>query len=132
MEFAIAAHSDWTSLPTRALVSSSATVASRQSGARAMARKDAIRAQESSNQLRHDRPNDAAALGVLIRAMSWRLRESAACIGEAEDAIAHREIDRDGAIVNVEPLLFDARRILSEAFVIAQEAKENNRAADLD
>jgi hypothetical protein len=62
-----------------------------------------------------------------VRAMDWRLAEAAARIGEASDAIgrgqAQRAMER---LFDIEPLIFEAQRILSGVFVLIGERIAGN------
>lgn len=64
----------------------------------------------------------ATVLAATIAAMGWRLREAATRIDEAAAALGRgdgrRALDR---LFEIEPLVFDAGRVLSATFLLARE-----------
>lgn len=72
----------------------------------------------------------SAILRASIASLHWRLTQSATRIGEAGDAMKRcmpeQAMER---LFEIEPLLFEAGRILSAVFILAREGDEC-RAAD--
>ena len=64
----------------------------------------------------------AAVLTSSIALMRWRLKEAATRIGDAADAADRGDHDRAVEhLFEIEPLVFDAQRILSAVFLLAKE-----------
>lgn len=66
----------------------------------------------------------AMILASSVALMDWRLKEAAAHIGDAVDAIARGDHDRTiEHLLEIEPLVFESQRILSAVFLMTKEAK---------
>lgn len=67
----------------------------------------------------------AVILTSSIALMNWRLKEAAARIVDAADAVDRGDHDRAVEhLFEIEPLVFDAQRILSAVFLLAKEIGE--------
>lgn len=127
VNLAIHSKSDWTFGANRACVVRRRRLAAepkcraRSRGQRSNVWKMAkIRNQGESNILGQIAEN--AVLAASVDAMQWRLRETAVPIDEAADALSwgdrKRALDR---LLDIEPLIFEAQRILSAASLLAHE-----------
>ena len=72
--------------------------------------------------IRKDHAAGSAILHASIASLQWRLTQSATRIGEAGDAMSRGQLEHAmERLFEIEPLLFEAERILSALFILARE-----------
>ena len=72
-------------------------------------------------------PRDTCSSSILrasVEALGWRLRESAARVREAEEALGRGQSEHAlERLLDAEPLLFDLDRLLAASLILVRESR---------